>query len=291
MSFAVRKIVTGNNGTLIAAITDSKLAVIFDIPARRVVAPIPLLEDTGFRVAFDASADRFLLGSWRNGLTCLELSTGKTIWKKKLEGFTYTGFIPRTNQVYVAGGKTIGSLILDLESGEKFEELRDIDELKTKSSLMVGLNKVKKKIQFYDNSWRLIGIADWKTWGIWDFSCNEEGIYVVSGPGSYTASFAPGVESPLAEVEKSEYLDCFEAIYWSKLHGCFFAVASFFQGEPGLSLVKLDHTLWSAELVRKLPSADIKIIEDGGYLVSSTGLILDLNAGQDVSNIQWSTVV
>jgi len=283
---------SGPTGTVVAAITKEQ-AILVEIFSGEVVNRINLLEDTGTRISLDANLNRFILGSWRKGIRCLELQSGKQLWHVTNPGFTYVEIIDFRREIYVTGqkGDINTTLILDLETGMQTQSVHVCSDFLARNNFMLGHNGIDDHLLIYDKDWNLLGTPQWKSFALWDFASSDDDILIVSGPSGYAGSFIAGLDTPIGEVKEDEYFSRIELVCWNKAKQCFMAIASEFEGTRDRVLMKFDHTFQFFDVIRRFPISNREVICEGHYLVTESGLILDLDTEAEVGAIDWAAVL
>jgi hypothetical protein len=257
------------------------------------VGRVPLLADTGTRIALDVNSNRFILGSWSKGITCLELDTGKNVWHREHDGFTWANIVDYSRELVISGQKkdANASQVLDLERGDVIRRLHPCNNFLAAGEIKLGMNALDDVLLIYDKNWNLLGTPEWKSWGLRSFASDDDGVLIVSGPSGYIASFIPGQSAPVAELGEGERFGTADLIFWSKVSSRFYAVVSEFQGSEGRTLINLDHHLKKFEVVRRFPRYTQDVICENRYLVTEQGVVLDLDEQRELSVIDWQTLL
>jgi hypothetical protein len=289
-----KDLIRNEHGSVVALITYSNQVALVDILNKKAIRRFGLLEDTDTRVAFDFSLDRILIGSWTKGLSCHEINSGKILWHLDLLKFTWTHIIKQTGEICVNGFKdfNLDGMLLDLNTGSKIRTISGCNRLLTKQGTILGLDQVRRKLLIFDGQWNRLGSPKWKSWDIWDFACDKDGILVVIGADGYTGAFIPGDKSAFAETKAGEYFSLLHTITWSKKHQCFFSLAWGFHGREGYDLIRFDHHLRNFEKVCESPIIDPRIVDSGKYIVDRvTGVVFDLDSLSEREIINWDSML
>jgi hypothetical protein len=269
---------------VLATVGDERTLLI-DLTTRRAIQDFPIEKDTNAKMCVCARDGYCIIGSWRKGLSCYNISTGKLKWRNPKA--TKINSIKPISPEQIVGIGDRRVCTFDLSDGSILENKTGIDSFfpgrTPKESVMKDTEGV-----FWVNARRKVRL-EWPSFSILDVSFHENRL-VASAPDAFVGVYEWGKSEPIDRLQDPRRFFNMMCVHLSEgTH--VYGIAAGFQGRHESHAIQWEIGASDfTSLAEFKPCAEHTKADNGRYFIRISGEIFDTKTKTLQQPLQWEKI-